>query len=248
MLIKFICCDVFARPACALVATSPHIVDIEFVPMMTHVEPQKLRDMLQERITKGIDESDRKYDMLVLGFGLCGNSVIGLSCSIPMVIPRIHDCCTVFMGGKDRFLAEFSNKLSSRWCTTGYYERAFTLNSGYPLMDQLESYKTSAEYMAFLDEYDEDTAEFLWQTLHPSIEVDEAVYIQLDGFEYSDSYRNFKELMDSQEVDVKTVDGDLSLLTALIHGDWDKERFLIVPPGKKVVGVYDMDQVLRAEE
>ena len=45
MFLKFICCDVFARIACGLISMSPHIVDVEFVPMLTHNEPEKLRNI-----------------------------------------------------------------------------------------------------------------------------------------------------------------------------------------------------------
>jgi len=91
MLIKFICCDVFTRIACALVAESPHIVDIDFVPMLIHDDPKKLNNLIKEKIEKSMNESGRKYDAVILGFGLCGNSVIGLSCPVPMIIPRAHD-------------------------------------------------------------------------------------------------------------------------------------------------------------
>ena len=73
MFIKFICCDVFARIACGLVATAPHIIDLEFIPMLTHVEPEKLRRMIKEKIEQSTDGTGRKYDALILGFGLCGN-------------------------------------------------------------------------------------------------------------------------------------------------------------------------------
>lgn len=248
MLIKFICCDVFTRIACDLVAKSRNIIDLEFIPMLTHVEPDKLRQLIQERIDNNVSESGRKYEALILGFGLCGNAATGLSCPIPMVIPRAHDCCTILMGSRESFTADFGNSLSTRWCSTGYYERTSIRGSGYPNLDQLANYKTSAEYMRYLEQYDEDTAEYLWRTMHPMIETDESIYIKTEGFEYSDSYENYKAQMDKMDIHLRTVTGDVSLLRALTEGDWDEEKFLLVPPGKKIVGVYDMEYVMRAGE
>ena len=246
MFIKFICCDVFARIACDLVAKSPHIIDLEFVTMLVHREPDKLRQMIMDMIDRSINESGREYEAVILGFGLCGNSVIGLSCSVPLIIPRAHDCCTIHLGSKEKFIAEFGNVLSSRWCSTGYYERGYSIRSGYGMVDQLENYKTSKEYMDYLDQYDEETAEYLWKTLHPVIESHESAYIKIDGYEYSDSYQNYKARMDKDSIDVRTIDGDVSLLKSLVDGEWDDKRFLTIPPGKKIVGVYDMEYVIEA--
>ena len=248
MFVKFICCDVFTRIACDLVSKSPHIIDLEFVPMLSHVEPDKLRDIIREKLEKAVNESGRKYEAIMLGFGLCGNAITGLSCSIPMVIPRAHDCCTVFMGSKENFIAAFGDVLSARWCSTGYFERTMTEESGYPLMDQQASYKTSAEYMKYLEDNDEETADYLWETMHPKIETDECVYIKIDGFEYSDSLVQFKSMIEKENKQLRIVDGNVSLLKALIDGTWDDNKFQVVPPGKKVVGVYDMEYVIKAED
>ena len=159
MFLKFICCDVFARIACDLVSKSPNIVDIEFVPMLAHVEPIKLKEMIREKIDSIADESGRRYDAVILGFGLCGNAVIGLTCPIKMIIPRAHDCCTIHMGSKERFLAEFQNILSARWCSTGYFERGRLLHTGFTDLEQLANYKTSTEYMEYVEKYDEETAD-----------------------------------------------------------------------------------------
>ena len=253
MFLKFICCDVFARIACSLISTSPHIVDVEFVPMLTHIEPERLRNILKGIIEKSTDGSGRVYDAVLLGYGLCGNSVTGLSCPIPLVIPRVHDCCTVFMGSKEKFIEVFGSILSAKWSSTGYYERNRLLiqkrrnDMEDEETDQLALYKTSAEYMGYVEKYGEENADYIWETMHPDIKTNEAVYIRIDGYEYSDAQENYTSETEKAGKELRVVDGDVSLLKALIYGQWDEDRFLVVPPGKKISGVYDMQYVMTAE-
>ena len=248
MFLKFICCDVFARIACELVSKSPHIVDLEFLPMLEHNEPKMLKQLIQEKIDKCTTGISRKYDAVILGFGLCGNSVTGLSCPIPMVLPRAHDCCTIHMGSKEKFIGAFGDILSARWSSTGYYERCHSLPSGYLATEQLATYKTSAEYIKYVEQYGEENADYIWETMYPEIETDEAVYIKIDNFEHSAAYENYKHEIEKTGKKLKIVNGDVSMLRALIDGEWDDERFLVVPPGKKIIGVYDMNLVMKAEE
>jgi len=247
MFLKFICCDVFARLACRFVSESPNVVDIEFVHMLAHDEPKKLNRIIKEIIDASVNDPRRKYDTVILGYGLCGNSVTGLSCPITMVIPRAHDCCTIHMGCKEKFMEAFGETLSARWSSVGYYERCHMIDSVYTGTGQLASYKTSAEYMKYADEYGEDNADYIWETMHPEIETDEAFYIKTDGFEYSDALENYKTEIENAGKKLRVVDGDASMLKALIDGEWDDERFLTVPPGKKITGVYDMRYVMKAD-
>lgn len=248
MFIKFICCDVFTRIVCDLVSKSPHLVDIEFLPMLTHNEPQKLKSLIQDKIQRSVSEPDRVYDAIILGFGLCGNSIIGLSSPIPLIVPRAHDCCTIHMGCKERFISAFGDILSARWCSTGYYERCVILNGHYLGTEQHASYKTSREYMNYAEQFGEENADYIWETMHPEIETDEVVYIKIDGFEYSNAYEKYKSEIDGAGKRLKIVEGDVSMLKSLVYGEWDDERFLVVPPGKKIAGVYDMTYVVEAGE
>jgi len=245
MLIKLICCDVFTRIACSLIAHSPHIVDVEFVPMLAHNEPKKLRADIQARINRCVTE--RRYESIALGFGLCGNAATSLTASVPMIIPRMHDCCTMFMGSKGRFLEAFGGALSTRWCSSGYYERGY-IDGRYMGVEEANSaYRTSLEYMGYVEQYGEENADYIWETMHPDIETEDAVYIHIEGHEHSGSFEFFKSDVEGRGKALRIVEGDISFLRALIDGDWDEKRFLRVEPGQRVIAVYDMDTVMTAE-
>jgi hypothetical protein len=238
MRLKFICCDVFNRPACAAVASSPHRVDIELLPMLAHNEPEKLRAELQERINR---TDPALYDNIILGYGLCGNATAGLKTALPLVMPRVHDCCALFMGSRERFNAVFGKKLSMRWSTCGYFERCH-----YAKKDEHETYRTNPEYLKLLEDYGEENAEYVWETLHPPIETLEAVYIQIEGFEYGGSREAYAAGITEAGKTLLLEDGDLGWFFRLVNGPWDTDDFLVVPAGQMVAAVYDMHEVVRA--
>jgi hypothetical protein len=241
MRIKFICCDVFARLAYAAAAASPHIVDLELLPMLAHTEPDKLREELRVRIAK-IDAG--YYDRVALGYGLCGNATVGLSFPVLAVMPRAHDCCAVFMGSCVNFLKAFSENLSMRWCTCGYYERGWL--SGW--LDENITYHTHPEYVKLLETYGEDNAEYVWKMMHPPLETNEAAYIALDGFEYNGTKEHFTAEIERQGNVVRAEKGDAGWFFRLVNGPWDTSEFLFINPGEAISPVYDMEEVVRTAQ
>jgi len=246
MLLRLIGCDVFTRVICSLASRSPHVVDVEFVPMLSHNYPDRLRGELQRRIDS--NPSGRAYDAVLLGYGLCGNAIAGLSCPAPLIIPRVHDCCAMFMGSKARFDQEFGRAPSTRWCSNGYYERGYMTGDSSLLMQDVTVYKTNPEYLRLVREYGEENAEYAWTTMYPDIETDDSVYIYIDGYEFSGSLEEYTRLVEAKGKVLRRVEGGLSYLRDLVNGPWDDERFLTVPPGRRVAPVYDMDTVITSED
>jgi len=146
----------------------------------------------------------------------------------------------MYMGSKEKFLKEFGNNLSMRWCTSGYYERSHIDNA----QNTILSRHRNEEYRALVEEYGEENADYIWQTMHPEIETPEAAYIKIEGYEVPGSEDGFRKWVKSQGKTLRVLEGDISYLQAMINGPWDDERFLTINPGEKISAVYDMDRVV----
>ena len=114
-------CEVLARPLYLCAARSPHIVDIELYRRGLHNDPADLRGKLQARIDALIGSH---YDAIVMGYGLCGQATAGLIArDIPLVIPRAHDCITLFLGSREQYQYQFENFSGTYWYAHDYIER-----------------------------------------------------------------------------------------------------------------------------
>ncbi len=241
MKLKLICCEVFMRPARLAAARSAHEVDLEFTGLNSHVSPDLLRTFIQEKI----DAAGSGYDAVLLGFGLCGNGAAGLRAgAVPLVIPRAHDCCTIFLGSRGRFLEFFGGSLSAEWSTDGYMERGgedFLRKAGTD-----EALGIDGGYGGLAEKYGEENARFIWETLHSGISTGELTYITLPGVSKPENLEAFKAYAREKGRKLRVVEGGLSLLEDLAGGRWDDADFLTVPPGGSIWAVYDHEIVMRA--
>ena len=235
--IKFICCDVFARLAYDVAAKSKHVVDIYLHPMLAHNEPGHLRSSLQNAVDCTPEDV---FDVIVMGYGLCGSASAGLKTHMPMIIPRMHDCSAMFLGSSDMFSHVFGHRLSTRWRTCGYMERC---SDNYGC-----DYKLNPEYLKLLEEYGEENAQYVWETMHPPAETDEVVYIEIDGYEYGSTRKIFANEMTAQGKTVEIVKGSTYWFEKLINGPWDEDFFLKLFPGEEIYPIYDMKEVITSKK
>ena len=69
MKLKLLCCDVFYREVCHLVAESPNTCDIDFLPRGLHdLGCERMVARLQEKIHAS---EGGGYDAICLAYGLC---------------------------------------------------------------------------------------------------------------------------------------------------------------------------------
>jgi len=242
--LKLIACNVFQREACWSLARTPHLVDPEFIELGLHVNPSRLRERLQARIDAE-DASNIRHDAVLLLYGVCGNAAVGLVARhTPLVIPRAHDCATILLGSVERYLEVFGSNPSRPFSSVGYLERCD------------ETYRTEGgmgleagnTYEDFVEKYGEDNAKYIWQTLHPVYADEPALFIDIPETSQEDAMARAEKRLTADGRGWSVLQGDIRMIRRLMDAEWDSRAFLVVPPGGTVAGVYDLNEVIRAEQ
>ena len=239
---KLICCDVFSREMYdALLKSSDNVFPV-FTMKMSHEYPDRLRELIQ----KEIDNTDPDiFSHILLGYGLCGNAIAGLKTGrIPVVIPRAHDCCTIFLGSKQSFKKHFGHRPSCRWTSGGY------MQDGDYYLRKSEVHQFLGIDMSFeelAEKYGEENARYIIETLAPKDDSDkQVVFIETPPYEKFDLKKRAETEAEKDGRSFESIQGDTRLLEMLVNGDWNEEDFLIVPPYHMIEGVYDSDIIVKA--
>lgn len=244
MKIKLISCEALYREFCFATAQSQHVFDVKFMPFGLHDTPGELRKALQ----KEIDDSENSgYDYIVLGYGLCSRGTAELQArSIPIIIPRAHDCITLFMGSREVYSREFTSHPGTYYYSPGWIERKEgEVAQGF--IDEKQAHRLQERYAEYVDKYGEDNAQFLIeQETHWLDHYDRAAFIDT-GLGDADAYRKFvQQLAFDHGWQYEEISGDTSIIKRLANADWDNVDFLRVNPGQTIIDSYD-DNIMKVE-
>ena len=239
MKLKLIGCQVFLRELYTLCAQSPHSIQIRWMPTDLHTQPQTdLRPALQAEIDKIENESD-PCDAILLGYGLCSMGTVGLKArSIPLVVPRAHDCISLLLGSREKYQEIFDEYNGGvYWYSPGWIEQFKTPGRGYD---------EQAKYIEYVEKYGEENAEYLieveksWMQNYSCAALIEWPELKNDVFD-----EITRDIAQRQNLEYRRVTGENTLIKKLVWGEWD-ESFLTVQPGQKIV--YSADERLLIAE
>lgn len=244
MRLKGIFCEVLARQVYYLAAFTPHIVDLELVGKGLHNEPDVLRAELQKRIDA---TPQGQYDAILLGYGLCSNSIAGLVCAhTQMVVPRAHDCITLYLGSGERYSAEFRANPGTYWYTPDYIERG-GIADRVPLGASTDSKDMEQVYREYVEKYGQDNADYLMEVMGAwQKHYNRAAYIETQEIQLPDYTPQIRELAQRRGWNFERLAGSFIILRDLIEGRWTEDRFLVVPPGHTIVPTYDQQIITHA--
>lgn len=245
MRFKLIACEVLAREVYLCAARSPHLVDLELAEKGLHNTPDTLRVELQERV-----DATRagRYDAILLGYGLCGNALLGLTArDIPVVVPRAHDCITLYLGSRAKYNAKFAENSGTYYYTADYIERtssdkdSLAVSLGTAITVDIE-----AVYATYVEKYGKDNADYLMEVMGEwSAHYSRAIYIDHEDTRFLGCEQLAIDEAKRRGWKYENVPGSLLLFRQLMSGDWPAEDFLVLEPGRKIQPSYD-DGVIMA--
>jgi hypothetical protein len=231
MRILLIGCEVIIRELCDAITRSPHVVDVRFLSKGLHdLGSRSMRAGIQAVIDE-IESRAEKYDAIALGYGLCGNGLAGVEArSVPLVLPRAHDCITLLMGSRSDFEQYFQDHPGVYYRSSGWVERGSDL-------EPLARTQTGAGYTleALVERYGEDNGRFLYDELTRYRQNYEQLTFIETGIEPDD---RFEALSRAEAAEkgwrFEKIRGDLGLFRRLLACDWPEVDFLVVPPGHRI--------------
>lgn len=230
-----VACRVLEAEIAAVSAEAPHIVRREFMEVGLHDQPTGLRSKLASAIARA--EADSAVEVVILVYGLCGLALVDLSPNrCPLVVPRAHDCLTLFLGSRERY-ADCMHKSPGLY----WYSPGWNRDRRVPGPDREAMLR--AEYSR---RFGAENAEAL-------LDMERAAFARHDTAAYTDlrlpgddEHRRYAEKCAAAlGWRFEYHEGSATLLRDLILGPWDAERFLVVRPGQRVAHTAD-EAIIRA--
>jgi hypothetical protein len=224
-------CEALARSIYRISAETNHTVSVRLFGQGLHNRPKNLRTILQEEIDS-IPEGE--YDAVLLVYGMCGTSTVGLTArDTQLVIPRAHDCITLYLGSRERYQEEFERHPGTYWYSVDYIERADKGASVALGAAGIE--ETEAQYEEYVKKFGQETADYLIEEMRKwSQHYTRAAFIDT-GLGNTEAYEQLAK--DKAQRDgwvYERISGNRRLLEILISGDWPNDEFLIVDPGHTI--------------
>jgi hypothetical protein len=231
-----IACRVLWREMNYYSAQSLHDITIAYLEQGLHNTPDRLRAGLQEQIAAA---SGKPFDAILIGYGVCSNGIVGLRAdSIPLVIPRTHDCITFLLGSKERYREYFDKHPGTYWYSPGWIDC-----SDMPGPDRIE--KT---FRAYCEKYGEENARYLMERMEDWYrKYDNVAYVDL-GFADTTPFKEFaRHCAHALGWKYEELRGEPSLIRRFLAGQWNGEDFLVVSSGQEVAADLTCPTLIRAK-
>ncbi|MGE4286717.1 MAG: DUF1638 domain-containing protein [Phycisphaerae bacterium] len=233
--LKVLCCGSMRREAYHCAQNSRNIVDVEIVARKMHDTPVKLREHLAERLAVSSDADGLPYDAILLGYGLCSRAIAGLSSPVPLVAMRAHDCATILLGSRQKYLELFDAGGGIFWYSPGWIETS--LMPGREKQERISAAyaeKYGAEQAKYLLEFEQD-----WVKRYSK-----AYFIRWPQFETAEYEAYTKACADYLGWQYRAVEGSSALMQKMFDGLWD-EDFIVARGGEQIAASNCADKIIQ---
>jgi N-methylhydantoinase A/oxoprolinase/acetone carboxylase beta subunit len=232
--LKVIACGVFEPELTELAANAPGEVHLHFLDAGLHSTPGLLRDQLQAEIDATVGKG---FSAIIVAYGLCGRGTSGLVArDCPVVLPRVHDCMTLFLGSREEYRRQFSRHPGTFYITPGWYEKKISLggraeegkggdgesarqDSRFAELARKFGERNAADIIRFFDSWKRNYTRAAFIDTGVGDRERYAQYAREMAAQFGWTYEHLR--------------GDTSLFRALLSGQWEDERLCVLQPGQR---------------
>ena len=182
-----------------------------------HRTPENMAKALQSEIDTA-SARPGAYRAIVLGYGLCSNGIVGITArTVPVVVPRVHDCISLFLGSTQAYKAQACQCPGTYYLTPGWIDKGETPMS---------------KYAGYAASYGEETARWV---LHEELKhYTRIVLINTGAYTAIDPYRQIaRKNADFLGLSYEELEGPSTLFRRLVL-DSTHEDMLIMAGGEVI--------------
>jgi len=209
--IKFISCEVILDEIKYILPGNWEVTSIE---KRLHERSDELRQKLQEEIDRS-----KGFDIIFLGFGLCGKSVEGLtSKDATLVLPRSDDCIAILLGSVEEYRKQSKIEPGTFYLTRGYIGEA-------------EEDIVGGGFADIRDKYDEKTWKWIIKEMLKNYK--RMVFINTGNYDPEKWRQMAIQEANKLELEFEEVKSTGDFFQKISRGQWDRD-FIIIKPGQKI--------------
>lgn len=200
--------------------------DFRFLPQALHRTPGLLGESLRE----AIDSVSGERTILV-GYGLCGNGIEGISARRHrLVFMRGHGCIAFLLGSRRRYAGYLEKTPGTYWYTHGWIASGFA--PGEETFARL--------FREYTEKYGAGNARYLMAMEREALgRYTTAVYVDSGGEGAAGEREYAARCARWFGWEYDEVAGDSRLMRDFLAGKWNEDDFLVVSPGEIVAATHD---------
>ena len=209
-------------------------VGADYLPGGLHEDPGRLHTELQSAIDRASKTGE--WDRIAIGYGVCGRGTVGIQArEVPLSIPRVHDCISLFLGGDHLYQEQFRRYPGTYYITEGWLagkSDGEDLKRPSAWMGDTKVYLDTLENQ-YGPEHARQTFAFLnsWRSNYQR-----AAYIDTGTANKGGrAEKRARKMADENNWKYEELKGDIRLLKSLLTADETTDEIVVVPPQHVIV-------------
>lgn len=199
-------------------------VEVHYIEQALHRVPQNMASRVQEVV----DLVSSKAHLVILGYGLCSNGIVGVRAPEQgLLVPRAHDCIALFLGSLERYRLCFSQRPGTYYLTPGW------------VAESRDPLGILGEY---IERYGQETAQWVMEE-----ELKHYTHVAFINSGVGDLAKlRARAVANAHHFrkQYEEIQSDLSYLRKLLEGPYTEKDFFFIGPGEQVTQERYLEEAL----